>query len=209
MMRYLESVVEFLQANPILLYNNNDDGRLNSANSEEVLLDKILKNFSNTQKPNIRSWYDFSICEKEKIYVNIKISDLDNSAADNCSSKLGMGYALTGVINMPISWNTFHKMLVKELKIGFDYYFLVINKNDTRDCFYTSLKRIKTLVPNGNNLPFQCDWSKNREFANRSEVEAMRYILDIYLQSWDKKVGIKRLRIILSSLKNYLQMTKF
>ncbi len=89
---------------------------------------------------------------------------------------------------MPIAWNAFHKMLIQELKIGYDYYFLVINKNNTKDCFYTSLKRIKVLVPNGNNLPFQCDWSKNREFSDRSEIEAMKYILNIYIQSWDKKV---------------------
>ena len=43
-------------------------------------------------------------------------------------------------------------------------------------------------MPNGNNLPFQCNWAENRAFSNRSEIEAMRYILDIYLQSWDKKV---------------------
>lgn len=99
-----------------------------------------------------------------------------------------MGYALSGVKNMPLAWDKFHEMLANELKIGYDYYFLVINKNDTKDYFYTSLKRIKTLVPNGNNLPFQCNWAENRAFSNRSEIEAMRYILDIYLQSWDKTV---------------------
>ncbi|MCV3392005.1 restriction endonuclease [Campylobacter sp. IFREMER_LSEM_CL2101] len=188
MIEYLENIVNFLQNNPIVLDNKNEDGRINSATNEDEILKTLNQNFKNIKKPYIRSWYDFSIIDKEEIYINIKISDLDNNAADNCSSKLGMGYALSGIKNMPISWDAFHKMLAKELKIGYDYYFLVINKNNTKDCFYTSLKRIQYLVPNGNNLPFQCDWSKNRNFSNRSELESIKYILDIYLQSWDKKI---------------------
>lgn len=94
MMQYLENIVDFLKNHPLLLKNENDDGRLNSATNEEMILKQLLEKF----------------------------------------------------------------------------------------------KEIKTLVPNGNNLPFQCDWSKNREFSNRTEIEAMRYILDIYIKSWDKKV---------------------
>lgn len=188
MMQYLKSIVEFLQNNPIVLANENDDGRLNSATNEEAILRKLAENFKAIKMPSIREWYDFRIQQQDEIFVNLKISDLDNNAADNCSSKLGMGYALSGIKNMPISWDKFHKMLVDELKIGYDYYFLVINKNNTKDCFYTSLKKIQTLVPNGNNLPFQCDWSKNREFSDRSEIEAMRYILKTYIESWDKKI---------------------
>ncbi len=188
MTQYLENIVDFLKNHPLVLSNENDDGRLNSATNEEMILKKLFEKFKEIKIPSIREWYDFRIYDKEEIFVNIKISDLNNGSADNCSSKLGMGYALSGVKNMPLTWDKFHSMLVDELKIGHDYYFLVINKNNTQDCFYTSLKRIQTLVPNGNNLPFQCDWSKNREFSNRTEIEAMRYILDIYIKSWDKKV---------------------
>lgn len=188
MMRYLENIVDFLQSVSVELVSENDDGRLNSATNENIILQKLSHKFKEVEISSIRQWFDFKICQKDEIFVNVKISDLNNSTADNCSSKLGMGYALSGVKNMPLAWDKFHEMLANELKIGYDYYFLVINKNDTKDCFYTSLKRIKTLVPNGNNLPFQCNWAENRAFSNRSEIEAMRYILDIYLQSWDKTV---------------------
>lgn len=188
MMRYLKNIVDFLQSTSISLVDENDDGRINSATNENIILQKLAEKFSEVQVSNIRQWFDFKICQKDEIFVNVKISDLNNSAADNCSSKLGMGYALSGVKNMPLAWDKFHEMLANELKIGYDYYFLVINKNDTKDCFYTSLKRIQKLVPNGNNLPFQCNWAENREFSKRSEIEAMRYILSVYLQSWDKKV---------------------
>ena len=167
MMRCLENIVDFLQSAGVELVSENDDGRLNSATNENIILQKLSHKFKEVEISSIRQWFDFKICQKDEIFVNVKISDLNNSAAYNCSSKLGMGYALSGVKNM---------------------HFLVINKHDTKDCFYTSLKRIKTLVPNGNNLPFQCNWAENRAFSNRSEIEAMRYILDIYLQSWDKTV---------------------
>ena len=188
MMECLNSIVEFLRQNELSLLSENDDGRLNSATNENIILQSLADNFKEVEISSIRQWFDFRIRAENELFVNVKISDLDNNAADNCSSMLGMGYALSGVKNMPVAWDKFHEMLENELKIGYDYYFLLINKNDTKDCFYTSLKRIKTLVPNGNNLPFQCNWAENREFSNRSEIEAMRYILDIYLQSWDKKV---------------------
>lgn len=188
MMKYLNDIVDFLKENPVILKNENDDGRINSAINEQEILNCIFAKFHKVSIPKMRAWYDFAIYDKSETFVNIKISDLDNSSADNCSSKLGMGYALCGKKNMPIRWDNFHKMLADELKIGYDYYFLVINSNDSRDCFWTSLKRIKTLVSNGNNLPFQCDWSKNREFSDRTEVEAMRYILSVYIESWDKKI---------------------
>ncbi len=184
----LNEIVEFLHENPISLETGNSDGRLNSAGSEDAVLKKLSGKFRSIELPGIRNWYDFRITGRNDLFVNLKISDLSNNAADNCSAKLGMGYALTGIKNLPMAWEQFHKMLEDELKIGFDYYFLVVNKNSSSDCFWTSLKRIKKLVPNGNNLPFQCDWSQNREFSGRSEIEAMRYILEVYIASWSKKV---------------------
>ena len=116
------------------------------------------------------------------------ISDLDNNYADNLSSKIGMGYALTGKNDLSIQWEKFHKQIKENIKIGYDYYFLIVNKNNSCDAFWTSLKRIETLIPNGNNLPFQCDWSKNRNFSTRNEIQAIYYILEQYIESWNKKV---------------------
>lgn len=181
-------MVDFLQKNPVILRNDNDDGRINSATNEDIVLDTLSTEFD-INRPPVRYWYDFEIPLQKKLFVNVKISDLSNNSADNCSSKLGMGYALCGIENLPTNWEPFHQILASELKLGYDYYFLVVNKNNTSDCFCTSLKRIKTLTSNGNNLPFQCDWSQNRDFSNRSEIEAMQYILKTYIESWGKKVN--------------------
>ena len=65
-----------------------------------------------------------------------------------------------------------------------DYYFLVINKTQAGDVFWTSLKRLPELTPNGNNPPFQCNWSKNRQHIERTQQEAEAYILGVLRQTF-------------------------
>ena len=40
-----------------------------------------------------------------------------------------------------------------------DYYFIVINKNNSKDIIVNSLKGLTILSPNINNLPFQICWN--------------------------------------------------
>lgn len=191
MERYLDSIVSYLKESPVALSNNSDDGRVNSIENENELLDHLDKSPFGAiiERPQIRAWYDFSIQVGQKsIYINIKVSDLTNSAADNLSSKQGMGYALTGITDLPDNWTDFNQIISRNIRSGFDYYFLIINKRATNDVFWTSLKRIEKLQPNGNNLPFQCNWKSNRNWSSRSEEEAIEYILKVYLDSWNKKV---------------------
>ena len=187
---YLDKIVNFLSSREIILSNTSRDGRLNSAANEDQIIELLKKEFGEKiDVPNARSWYDFGIIVgSEEIYVNIKISNLNNRTPDNVSSKKGMGYALTGIANMPDSWGKFNKKLIENLKYGHDYYFLVVNKKDTSDIYWTSLKRIKELWANGNNLPFQCKWADNREFSHRNEREATEYILSVYVESWRLRV---------------------
>lgn len=187
-------MVDFLRKNPVELINDNNDGRINSATNENIVLDKLSTRFkSHMYIPPSRWWYDFAIPLQNKLFVNLKISDLSNNSADNCSSKHGMGYALCGIENLPKNWQEFHQILASvlanETTLGYDYFFLVVNKNNTSDCFWTSLKSIKTLIPNGNNLPFQCDWSQNRYFSGRRDIEATKYILKTYIKSWEKRAN--------------------
>ncbi|HHS6526810.1 TPA: restriction endonuclease [Campylobacter jejuni] len=190
MIQFLDKIVNYLKQHQIILNNLLGDGRLNSAENESAIINLLNMYFNNIEIPKIRSWYDFKLTHIDKeIFINIKISDLNNNSADNISSKLGMGYALTGITNMSHHWEIFHNQIKQGLTLGYDYYFLIINKQDTQDIFWTSLKRIETLVPNGNNLPFQCVWNRNRNFSKRNEKEAIYYILEQYIASWDKKIN--------------------
>ena len=46
-----------------------------------------------------------------------------------------------------------------------DYYFIVVNKNNTNEIIINSIKGLKILNPNINNLPFQICWQKNKEYV--------------------------------------------
>jgi hypothetical protein len=45
-----------------------------------------------------------------------------------------------------------------------DYYFLVINKKNSKDIIINSIKGLVILTSNINNLPFQICWNKNRVY---------------------------------------------
>ena len=75
-----------------------------------------------------------------------------------------------------------------------DYYFIVCFKN-TGKLMLTSLKRINSLTPNGNNLPFQCNWGQNKNVTNRSDKEQMKYIINTFINSYLKRTPALELLI--------------
>jgi hypothetical protein len=173
------------------LSNNFDDGRINSiANEDEIL--KILETEFNVLKPRARDWYDFAIEENGNFYpVNIKITNTKGN--DNLSSKLGLYYALTGKIpSFPneIKWGLFFQELGNNIeKNNLDYYFLVINKENSQDIFINSLKQLHSLTPNGNNLPFQCHWNRNRIPFLRTYEESRKFLLSAFYKSLELRAN--------------------
>ena len=163
-----------------------------------------------TNKENNRDWFDFAIISapwaKHRYFapINIKVSDVEKGAADNLSCKMGIFYALTGCdpsdieingrkFNNNDSWETFSKMIDEYIGTNKkeDYYFLVVNKKDIKDIFYTSLKTLKSITANGNNLPFQCRWKDNRTRVERSYNEAKDFILSTLEESFRKRNSAK------------------
>ena len=71
-----------------------------------------------------------------------------------------------------------------------DYYFLIVNKNNLNDIFWTSLKQISQLTPNGNNLPFQANWAKNKQRKNRNFIEAKKFILTTMGKSFKLRANV-------------------
>ncbi len=162
----LNEIAEFLKTNPYNLSQPLQDGRLNSSVNEEEILNTIKHSFP-IQLLKVREWWDFSFEENDIFYpVNITTT----KTADNLNCKLGIYYALCGLLptfNNEIAWEKYFQKLHKDLgkNTDRDYYFLIINKNDPKDIFINSLKGIQTLQPN--NLPFQCKWDNNREIIQR------------------------------------------
>ena len=159
----LEEIKDFLQQYHLSLTQTTRDGRVNSAFNEDEIVALIDKHFP-IRRPKIRDWFDFAFEENDIFYpVNIKVSTTET--ADNLNCKLGIYYALTGKIpdfKNGIAWDKYFKKLKENIsENNQDYYFLIVNKENTTDIFLSSLKTITQLVPNGNNLPFQACWNDN------------------------------------------------
>ncbi|MBH0260676.1 restriction endonuclease [Helicobacter pylori] len=187
----LNEIAEFLKTNPYNLSQPLQDGRLNSSVNEEEILNTIKDNFP-IQLPRAREWWDFSF-EENKIFYLINIKTTTTKTADNLNCKLGIYYALCGLLpefNNEIAWEKYFQKLHKDLgaNTNRDYYFLIINKNDPKDVFINSLKGIQTLQPN--NLPFQCKWDDNREIVQRDFNESKNFILSALAESVKLRANI-------------------
>ncbi|GAA8273929.1 hypothetical protein HpDR2_11250 [Helicobacter pylori] len=189
----LNEIAEFLRTNPYNLSQPLQDGRLNSSVNEEEILNTI-KDYFPIQLPRAREWWDFSF-EENKIFYPVNIKTTTTKTADNLNGKLGIYYALCGLLpefNNEIAWEKYFHKLHKGLgtNTNRDYYFLIINKNDPKDVFINSLKGIQTLQPNGNNLPFQCKWDNNRKIVQRSFIESKNFILSALAKSVKLRANI-------------------
>ncbi|GAA9610555.1 hypothetical protein HpHA76_13470 [Helicobacter pylori] len=179
----LNEIAEFLKSNPYNLSRPLQDGRLNSSVNEEEILNTI-KHFP-IQLPKAREWWDFSF-EENDIFYPVNIKTTTTKTADNLNCKLGIYYALCGLLptfNNEIAWEKYFQKLHKDLgkNTDRDYYFLIINKNDPKDIFINSLKGIQTLQPN--NLPFQCKLDNNREIIQRNFDGSKNFILSALAES--------------------------
>ncbi len=187
----LNKIAEFLKTNPYNLSQPLQDERLNSSVNEEEILNTI-KDYFPIQLPKAREWWDFSF-EENDIFYPVNIKTTTTKTADNLNGKLGIYYALCGLLpefNNEIAWEKYFQKLHKDLgkNTNRDYYFLIINKNDPKDVFINSLKGIQTLQPN--NLPFQCKWDNNREIVQRDFDGSKNSILSALAKSVKLRANI-------------------
>ena len=179
-------ICQYLCDKKIALSCITSDGRLNAAINESEIIAIIQEKFD-IYVPRSRAWYDLAIEDGENFLpVNIKVTDTTH--ADNLNCKLGLYYALTGrkpSFQNEIGWLPFFEELSKNFGYDktHDYYFLVVNKSNRNDIFCTTLKSLKTLQPNGNNLPFQSRWRDNREPQCRTFESAAEMLLTTLGQS--------------------------
>lgn len=173
--------------------NNYNDGRINSIEDEESIINYIKSLFSqeNIIEAPSRFWYDICLKFDDNIFpINIKSTKGDT--ADNISSKEGLYYALTGRDPKEDKISKFEKFNSNLIQYynptcKEDYYFIVFLK-EKRKLFFSSLKRIPTVIPNGNNLPFQCKWSQeNLTYTKRTPEEQGEYLMNTYISSFIKR----------------------
>jgi hypothetical protein len=79
-----------------------------------------------------------------------------------------------------------------------DYYFVVLNKMEVNDIIINSIKGLTILTPNINNLPFQVNWSKNRNFHYENINHSIKKIVECLQKpkpSWNE-IFMKNMRTI-------------
>lgn len=193
-----EKIENSYMSHDYMNFSTTGDGRLDSAESESVVIHHLKELFQDTnvevrEAPDKRWWYDVLIkCEDEIYPINIKMTS--GVSYDNVSSKQGLFYALTGIWPDKqrglTRWESYNTLLTENFNpsSNTDYYFIIYFKEEETFLF-TSLKRLNTLMANGNNLPFQCKWSDNCEDTSRSQEEQSFYLMEVYFNSWVKKTG--------------------
>ena len=152
-----------------------DDGRTNSCFDEDNIIDILIKQFPDRiKKPKIRMWYDILVKDYKYSWLPVNIKTTTTKTSDNTGSLAMCVYAYTDEeldIDKKYQNGSMSKILIKKLnekkfnyKSKKDYYFLVVNKNSTNEVIINSCKGLSQLTPNSNNLPFQVNWSKNKDY---------------------------------------------
>lgn len=179
---------EILKNENIIYNSDTDDGRINSFINEKNIIEILQMYLGNRVKvPKIRMWYDILLYDYYYKWIPVNIKITTTTTCDNTGNLAMCVYTYTDAyfdINKSYNNGIMSSILIKKLRnkeynYGTrDYYFLVINKNDTSDIIINSLRGITNLTPNINNLPFQICWSKNREYICISIYESIKLFID-------------------------------
>ena len=189
----LDFIVDELAKHKLNLPSLVDDNLTDLIEDKKTLMQFLLtnKNIASTLEqhglkivePQTQQWFDLSIESENEFYpVSLHPTILRWKENDNLNCKWGIYYALTGekpnFADEEISWNKFLDLLKNDAKENDqDYYFLVINRENSSEVFWNSLKQISLLVTNGQILPFKCCWNKNKSRVTRNFEDAKKFLM--------------------------------
>lgn len=184
-------IQKYLQSSVFHFSTQNEDGRINSCIDEDEVIKRLVERFQERiQKPKIRMWYDMLVLDSMYGWLPVNIKTTTTITSDNTGNLAMCVYAYTDELldlqkdksyeNGKMSEILFRKL--KERKYNQnqkkDYYFVVLNKTDSRDVIVNSVKGLTTLTPNINNLPFQVCWDKNRVFHYENIRKKIKLFID-------------------------------
>ena len=185
----LQNAVDYLNTLTIKVSESHEDGRVNSIDDEDTIIDLLVEKFGdNIETPPPRCWWDVKVFGYP---LNIKSSKFGN-AADNFSSKAAILYALTDLPEEEVtctSWKSFQNKLQmnSSQEKPRDYYIIVLDKT-TNKVYLQSLKSLQKLTSNGNNLPFQIKWKDNTHPIERNYLQSYDFLIQCYKDSVRKKI---------------------
>lgn len=184
----LTKAVAYLGEQNLQLPESHDE-RAASAEAEGLIVNTLRDaNMWEIYSPNeetrhSRAWYDVRI---DGYFCNIKVSNCNKY--DNANAKKAIYYLLTGdknAGNVPDEEKEFFRLMKdrENEDENRDYYYLIMNKQDTSDVFVVTLKTLAVCFPALRNPPLQVNWGKCREPAERNWEEARTFLLEKWAEA--------------------------
>ena len=187
-----DHVREQVSSGELCACHTTDDGRLNSALDEEVVIASLIARFpDNVVKVKTRNWFDFPFMTRGKTLVfNIKCS---TGKTDNAMNKKALVYSLTPLepeeIPGSMTYNRMRELIDEHLNDrrnpDKEYYYMYIDKND-KTVLVKSVLDVQNLVSNPCNI-LQINWTKEKRdahvFNNADPATARRRLFDVIEKS--------------------------
>jgi hypothetical protein len=184
------SIQRLLENSKISLTSVCTDGRTNSSLHEDTIIDILYKNVYLRERlfiPESRHWFDIGINDYQYGWLPINIKSTSTTTADNTGNLAMCVYSLTS-FHMQHTRSYQNGKMSKVLVDCFqkkeyntilkrDYYFLVIDKRNCR-VIVNSVKGLKRLTSNINNLPFQIKWIDNHIFVYQPIETVVKMVKD-------------------------------
>lgn len=181
----------YLKNQFVKLINKTKDGRINSVLDEDEIINLLEKKYYNyIERPKERNWFDIIIKDYYYGWIPVNIKTSKCSTSDNTGNLAMCVYSYTNEkleLNLDKTYNNgeMSKILIEKLKKKEynklnkkDYYFIVINKNNTQEIIINNVKGLTLLTPNINNLPFQVRWDKNKIFEYKKINKSVKQFVD-------------------------------
>ncbi len=191
-------MAQFLKRHSIIFTRATRDGRVNSAIDEDRVIAALVKHYK-IVKPAARTWYDFLVHDNLVGYIPVNVKITTMTTADNIGNLATCLYSYTnhpmdlfntrynnGMASLILTDKLYKREYNRNAKR--DYYFLVLKKTvDTESnhsrVIVNSVKGLKIIKPNINNLPFQVNWNQNQEFKYECIENKVNMFINCIAQS--------------------------
>ncbi len=180
-----------------------DDGRINSCKDEDEIIKILTEKYpTRIRKPKSRMWFDITVYDYLYGWLPVNIKTTTTITADNTGNLAMCVYAYTDVVlelNLEKTYENgkMSEILTEKLKnkaynrsYKKDYYFIVMNKNNSSDVIVNSVRGLTRLTPNINNLPFQIKWCQNKDFVYERIEKSIQLFIEVIKKpkpSWQEK----------------------
>ena len=187
----LVKIKKHLENNSIDVCEMFEDGRINSNKDEDTIINLLIEKFGDKiKKMKSRSFCDIVCIDEEYGEIPVNIKSTTTTTPDN-TGKMGMFVQAFTTHELDFEKQIYSgaaMTLLKDAKKNKtlnedkkkDYFFLVINKNNTDEIIINSILGLSVYRANINNPPFQIKWSENKTYKNRPIEETRNKMNELF-----------------------------